>query len=172
MSTPPEPGFRVGIGYDIHRLVRDRPLILGGVEIPNDQGLAGHSDADVLVHAICDALLGALALGDIGQHFPDTSDEWEGANSLDLLRRVAGRITAEGFGVSNIDVTVVLEQPRLASHTESMRQHLATAVGIPASRVSVKATTSERLGFTGREEGIAAHAVCAVFAREESPGNQ
>lgn len=171
MSSPPEPGFRVGIGYDVHRLVPDRPLILGGVRVPFDRGLAGHSDADVLVHSVCDALLGALGLGDLGKHFPDTSEEWEGADSLDLLRGVAGRIASEGYAVSNIDVTVVLEQPRLAPHIQSMRENLAETMDIAVPRVSVKATTSEGLGFAGREEGIAAHAVCALFVREE-PGNQ
>jgi 2-C-methyl-D-erythritol 2,4-cyclodiphosphate synthase len=139
-------------------------MILGGVEIPFDRGLAGHSDADVLVHAVCDALLGALALGDLGTHFPDTSEQWAGADSLHLLEEVIARVGAEGYRVANIDVTVVLQQPRLSPYISSMRDNLAETMDTSRSAVSVKATTSEQLGFVGQERGVAAHAVCALHS--------
>lgn len=157
--------IRVGIGFDVHRLEAGRLLILGGVEIPFEKGLAGHSDADVLTHAICDAVLGALALGDIGTHFPDTDERFAGADSLDLLRQVVALADGEGYVPHNVDAVVIAERPKLASHVGQMREAIAGALGISASSVSVKATTSERLGFTGRGEGMAAQAVCTLLAK-------
>ncbi len=151
--------MRIGHGFDVHALVPGRPLILGGVEIPHQRGLAGHSDADVLLHAVCDALLGALALGDIGQHFPDSDPAWAGADSRDLLRAVMGLVSERGWQVGNLDCTVIAQAPKLAPHIPRMRAHLAADLGVDESQVSVKATTTERLGFTGRGEGIAAQAV-------------
>ncbi|HLM49214.1 MAG TPA: 2-C-methyl-D-erythritol 2,4-cyclodiphosphate synthase [Solirubrobacteraceae bacterium] len=157
MSAP-----RVGIGYDSHRFGAGRPLILGGVLIPHDRGLTGHSDADVLTHAVIDALLGAAGLTDVGALFPDTEAAYAGADSIGLLGEVAGRL---GAPVGNVDATVVLERPRLGPHREAMRARLAEALGVPAGRVNVKATTNEGMGFVGREEGVAALAV-AVLAGE------
>ena len=154
--------MRIGHGYDVHRLVPGRKLILGGVEIPHHYGLLGHSDADVLTHAVADALLGAAGLGDIGRHFPDWDPSYEGISSLVLLGRVIELVTGEGLRVSNVDATVLAQQPRLAGHIPQMMQNLARAMGVPSGRVNVKATTEEGLGFTGREEGIAAHAVCLL----------
>lgn len=154
--------MRIGYGYDVHRLVKGRKLILGGVEIPHTMGLLGHSDADVLTHAVMDALLGAAALGDIGQLFPDNDPKYEGADSLLLAAEVARRIRKAGYEIGNIDATVIAEKPKLAPHMEAMRQNLAKALDIPFDAVSVKATTEERLGFSGREEGMAAHAVCLL----------
>lgn len=154
--------MRIGQGFDVHRLVEGRRLVVGGVEIAHDKGLAGHSDADVLLHAICDALLGAAALGDIGKHFPDTDPRYRGIDSRELLRHVAGLLAARGHRVSNVDATIVAEAPRMAPHIERMVANIAADLGIEASRVSVKATTTERLGFTGRAEGIAAQAVCLI----------
>lgn len=154
--------MRVGLGYDVHRLVEGRPLIIGGVEIPFERGLAGHSDADVLLHAIADALLGAAALGDIGTHFPDSDPHWEGADSLELLRLVGERVQEAGFRVSNIDATVALQRPKLSPHIPAMCQNIARAVGIGEEDVSVKATTTEKLGFVGTGEGAAAQAVCLL----------
>ncbi len=154
--------IRIGHGYDVHRLVTGRKLILGGVEIPYEYGLDGHSDADVLVHAVMDALLGAAALGDIGQHFPDSDDRYLGADSMELLSEV-GKILAEhGFAVGNIDSTVICQRPKLKDYIPEMRERIAEILGIPAGRVSIKATTEEGLGFSGRGEGIAAHAVCLI----------
>ncbi len=155
---------RIGHGYDVHRLSAGRKLILGGVEIPREKGLLGHSDADVLVHAVMDSMLGALALGDIGKHFPDSDPEYEGADSILLLKNVSEIIKKNGFGVGNIDSTVICQSPKLAPCIEKMRKNIAAAVGCEISRVSVKATTEERLGFTGTGEGIAAHAVCILEA--------
>ncbi len=155
---------RIGHGYDVHRLSEGRKLILGGVEIPSEKGLLGHSDADVLVHAVMDSMLGALALGDIGKHFPDSAPEYEGADSILLLKNVSEIIKKNGFGVGNIDSTVICQSPKLAPCIEKMRENIAAAVGCEISRVSVKATTEERLGFTGTGEGIAAHAVCILEA--------
>lgn len=155
---------RIGHGYDVHRLSAGRKLILGGVEIPSEKGLLGHSDADVLVHAVMDSMLGALALGDIGKHFPDSDPEYEGADSILLLQNVSEIIKKNGFGVGNIDSTVICQSPKLAPCIEKMRENIAAAVGCEISRVSVKATTEERLGFTGTGEGIAAHAVCILEA--------
>ena len=154
--------MRIGHGYDVHRLVPGRPLILGGVEIPWERGLLGHSDADVLTHALMDALLGAAALGDIGKLFPDTDPAWAGADSVELLRRVVALLEAHGFAVENADCTVLAQAPKLAPHIPAMRRRLAEAMGLDVGRVSVKATTEEGLGFTGSGAGIAAHAVCLL----------
>lgn len=157
-----ELGIRIGHGYDVHRLVEDRPLILGGVEIPYEKGLLGHSDADVITHAIMDALLGACALGDIGQHFPDTDERYKGASSVCLLERVGEILREHGYQVGNIDATILAQRPKLLPYREQMRGNVARALGIPAAQVSIKATTEEGLGFTGSGEGIAAHAVAMV----------
>ena len=154
--------WRVGQGYDVHRLTEGRPLILGGVTIPYKQGLLGHSDADVLLHAIMDAALGAAALGDIGHLFPDTDPQWEGADSRALLRAVRDRLEGEGYGVVNVDATVIAQAPKLVSYREEMRRNIAEDLEIDVERVSVKATTEEGLGFTGSGEGIAAQAVCLL----------
>lgn len=156
--------IRIGHGYDVHRLVEDRKLILGGVEIPHTLGLLGHSDADVLLHAIMDALLGALALGDIGKHFPDTDDKYKGISSMHLLTLVNKLITEKGARLVNLDATLILQKPKIAPYIDNMRENIAFALGVDKSRVSVKATTEEHLGFTGREEGISAHAVVLVEA--------
>ena len=154
--------MRIGHGYDVHRLTEGRPLILGGVEIPHSLGLDGHSDADVLTHAVMDALLGAVALGDIGRHFPDTDPRYEGISSLLLLSHVRKMVEEKNCRISNIDVTVLAQRPKLAPHIPQMRENLASVLGIGSDRISVKATTEEHLGFTGREEGIACHAVCLL----------
>ena len=154
--------MRIGHGYDVHRLVEGRRLILGGVEIPFERGLLGHSDADVLTHAVMDALLGAAALGDIGKLFPDSDPAYEGADSLELLGRVARALGENGYKVGNVDATVLAQRPKLAPHIPLMREKLAQAMGTDMGRVSVKATTEEGLGFTGTGEGIAAHAVALV----------
>ncbi len=155
--------IRVGVGYDVHRFEGGRPLILGGVRVPHHEGLAGHSDADVLTHAVCDAVLGAAALGDIGAVFPDTDEQYKGADSLRLLEEVVAMAAAKGLRPHNVDAVVVAEQPRLAPYLGEMRERLAPVLGLPTEVVSVKATTSEGLGFTGREEGIAAQAVCTLW---------
>ena len=152
--------MRIGHGYDVHRLVPGRALILGGVDIPYEKGLDGHSDADVLVHAVMDALLGAAALGDIGKLFPDTDERYRGADSIALLREVKLHLT--GYSVCNIDATIIAQRPRLAGHIDAMRQNIADALSLDVSQVSVKATTEEHLGFTGSGEGIAAHAICLL----------
>lgn len=154
--------YRVGHGYDVHRLVEGRKLILGGVEIPYEKGLLGHSDADVLTHAIMDALLGAAALGDIGKHFPDTDPAFSGADSLLLAKKVKELLTDEGYEIGNIDATILAEAPKLAPFIPEMRKKIAAALGIDLSQVSVKATTEEGLGFTGEGLGIAAHALCFI----------
>lgn len=156
---------RIGFGFDVHALVPGRPLVLGGVAVPFDKGLIGHSDADVLSHAVADALLGALSLGDIGRHFPDTDPAYEGISSLELLRRVNADLLHRGWRVINVDGTVVAQAPRLAPFVDAMRENLASCLEVPVDRISVKATTSEGLGFTGRGEGIAAYAVCMVGRR-------
>ena len=153
---------RIGHGYDVHRLVEGRRLILGGVDIPWERGLLGHSDADVLTHAVMDALLGAAGLGDIGQHFPDTDPAYAGADSLKLLEHVAALLRERGFTVGNVDATVLAQRPKLAPHIPQMRDNLAQAMGVDPSRVNVKATTEEGLGFTGSGEGMAAHAVVLI----------
>ena len=154
--------MRIGHGYDVHRLVEDRKLILGGVEISHSKGLLGHSDADVLLHAISDSLLGAAALGDIGKHFPDNDEKYKGADSLVLLCEVAKLLRERGYTTVNIDATVIAEAPKLSPHILKMRENIAGALGIDIDCVSVKATTEEGLGFSGRKEGIAAHAVCLI----------
>ena len=154
--------MRIGHGYDVHRLVECRDLILGGVKIPYERGLLGHSDADVLLHAVSDALLGAAALGDIGKHFPDTDPAYKGANSLELLKIVAEKVEEAGFSVGNVDVTMIAQAPKLRPYIDRMRQNIADALGVEISRVNVKATTEERLGFTGSGEGMACHAVCLL----------
>ena len=156
------PGARVGVGYDVHRLADGRRLVLGGVEIDHERGLEGHSDADVLAHAVLDALLGAAGLEDIGAHFPDTDERWRDADSLALLREATALLAARGLRPGNVDATVVIERPRLAPHRELMRERLAAALGLPAERVSVKATRGEGMGFVGREEGVAVMAVALV----------
>jgi 2-C-methyl-D-erythritol 2,4-cyclodiphosphate synthase len=151
--------MRVGFGYDVHAFVTDRPLILGGVQVPHTHGLLGHSDADVLLHAICDALLGAAALGDIGLHFPDSDPTYKGISSLILLEKTVELIRRHGFRISNVDTTLVLQKPKLAPHIPRMVQEISRAAGLSERSVNVKATTTEHLGFTGREEGVAAYAV-------------
>ncbi|MBL8515491.1 MAG: 2-C-methyl-D-erythritol 2,4-cyclodiphosphate synthase [Betaproteobacteria bacterium] len=162
------PTFRIGHGFDVHRLVPDRPCIIGGVHVPFDKGLLGHSDADVLLHAVCDALLGAAALGDIGKHFPDSDPRYKGIDSRELLRHVARLLADQGWSVGNIDATVIAEAPRIAPHARAMVANIAADVGVPETCVNVKATTTERLGFTGRGEGIAAEAVCLLRGAEVS----
>mgnify|MGYP002580504582 FL=1 len=154
--------MRIGHGYDVHRLVEGRALVLGGVRIPFEKGLDGHSDADVLTHAVMDALLGAAALGDIGKLFPDTDDRYLGADSIALLREVDRRLTEAGYRLGNLDVTVIAQRPKLAPYINQMRQNLAAALRTELQNISVKATTEEHLGFTGSGEGIAAHAVCLL----------
>ena len=154
--------IRIGHGYDVHRLVEDRDLILGGVKIEHTLGLLGHSDADVLLHAVSDSLLGALALGDIGKHFPDTDSRYKGADSLKLLVAVYGLVKEQGYRIVNVDATVLAQKPKLAPHIPAMRQNVALALECSVEQISVKATTEEKLGFTGNEEGIAAHAVCLL----------
>ena len=154
--------MRIGHGYDVHRLVEDRKLILGGVEILYEKGLLGHSDADVLLHAISDSLLGAAALGDIGKHFPDSDEKYKGADSLVLLSEVAKILREHGYFTVNVDATVIAQAPKLAPHIKKMRENIAAALGVDVDCVSVKATTEEGLGFTGKGEGIAAHVVCLI----------
>lgn len=154
--------MRIGHGYDVHKLVEGRKLILGGVEISHTLGLLGHSDADVLTHAIMDALLGAAALGDIGQHFPDTDDRYLGADSVVLLRHVVALIDEKGYRIGNLDATVIAQKPKLMPYLPAMRETLAKAMGINVDQLNVKATTEEHLGFTGRQEGISAHCVCLL----------
>ena len=154
--------MRIGHGYDVHRLVEGRDLILGGVKLDYELGLLGHSDADVLLHAVSDALLGAAGLGDIGKHFPDTDPQYKGADSLELLQIVAQRVREAGYRVSNIDVTMIAQKPKLRPHIPQMEENIAKAVGVDASRVNVKATTEEQLGFTGTMEGMRCHAVCLL----------
>lgn len=154
--------MRIGHGYDVHRLIEGRKLILGGVEIPYKKGLDGHSDADVLLHAVMDALLGAAALGDIGKHFPDTDEKYKGADSLILLSEVGNIIEKAGYRVGNVDATVIAQKPKLAPFIEKMRENIAEALKVEINQISVKATTEEKLGFTGDGSGIAAHAVCLI----------
>ena len=154
--------FRIGYGYDVHRLVEGRDLWLGGVKVPAEKGALGHSDADVLLHALCDALLGAAGSGDIGTHFPDTDAAWKDADSRDLLRRVKEIISAEGWTVGNVDATLVLEKPKIKPHVPAMRETIAGILGIEPSAVGIKATTNEGMGFVGRGEGVCAHAVALL----------
>lgn len=160
--------MRVGIGYDVHRLVEGRKLIIGGVEIEHTLGLLGHSDADVLLHAIMDALLGAAALGDIGKHFPDTDPQYKGASSIELLKCVGKLLEEKGYLVENIDATIIAQKPKMRPHIEQMEQNIAGALGIDISQINVKATTEEGLGFTGTEEGISSQAICALTTIYES----
>ena len=161
--------IRVGIGYDVHRLVCDRDLILGGIRIPYDKGLLGHSDADVLTHAICDALLGALGLGDIGRHFPDSNPEYRGISSLKLLDNVIGKMRQCSYTVGNIDAVIIAQQPRLSPYIAQMQTNLAMVMGISSKVVNVKATTTEGLGFTGTGEGIAAQAIVSIICCKQKP---
>ena len=154
--------MRIGHGYDVHRLVEGRELILGGVKIEYEKGLLGHSDADVLLHAVSDALLGAAGLGDIGRYFPDTDPKYKGADSLELLRQVAGKIAAAGYRVGNVDVTMIAQRPRLKDFIPRMETNIASALNVDPGRINVKATTEERLGFTGSGEGMSCHAVCLL----------
>jgi len=156
---------RTGLGWDVHRLKAGRPLILGGVTVPSDLGLEGHSDADILAHAVTDAVLGAAALGDIGMHFPDTDPRWKDANSIELLRRVAGLVAGEGFVIGNVDVTVILESPKIRDHVDAMRAAVAAAIGLDVARVSIKGKTNEGVDAVGRGEAIAAHAVALLRSR-------
>ena len=158
--------MRIGHGYDVHRLVEGRDLILGGVKIDYEKGLLGHSDADVLLHAVSDALLGAAGLGDIGRHFPDTDPKYKGADSLELLREVYRKISEKGFRVGNIDVTMIAQKPKLKDYISQMQENIAAAVNVSPERVNVKATTEEKLGFTGTGEGMACHAVCLLEETE------
>lgn len=154
--------FRVGHGYDVHRLVEGRDLIVGGVKIDYDKGLLGHSDADVLLHAVADAVLGAAAMGDIGKHFPDTDEKFKGADSLMLLKNVVDKISEKGYRISNIDATVIAQAPKMSSYINKMRENIAGVCNIDIDDVNVKATTEEKLGFTGSGEGISAHSVCLI----------
>jgi 2-C-methyl-D-erythritol 2,4-cyclodiphosphate synthase len=155
--------FRIGTGFDVHQLVSDRPCVIGGVTIPFDKGLLGHSDADVLLHAVCDAVLGAAALGDIGKHFPDSDQAYKNADSRVLLRSVVAKIQALGFRIGNLDATVIAEAPKMAPHIAQMRANIAADCAIALDCVNVKATTTEKLGFTGRGEGIAAEAIALIY---------
>lgn len=169
--------MRVGMGYDVHRLVEDRKLILGGVEIPCEKGLLGHSDADVLLHAIMDALLGAAALGDIGKHFPDTDPAYKGISSLELLKKVGDLLEQQSFLIENIDATIIAQAPKMRPHIDTMRENIAGTLGIALEQVNVKATTEEGLGFTGSGQGISAQAICMLtspfnLALEDSPSTK
>ena len=155
--------MRIGQGYDVHKLVEGRKLILGGVEIPYEKGLLGHSDADVLVHAVMDALLGAAALGDIGQHFPDTDPRYEGISSIELMKKVGELLEEKGYVVENIDATIIAQKPKMAPHIPTMRENIAEALGIKISQLNIKATTEEGLGFTGQGEGISSQAICSLY---------
>ena len=155
--------MRIGIGYDVHKLVEGRKLILGGVEIAHEKGLLGHSDADVLVHAIMDAMLGALALGDIGKHFPDTDPKYKGIDSIELLKFVNNLIVSKGYKVNNIDSIIIAQAPKMAPHISTMRENIAKAIDVEIDCVSVKATTEEGLGFTGNKEGISSQAICSLI---------
>jgi 2-C-methyl-D-erythritol 2,4-cyclodiphosphate synthase len=157
---------RIGFGYDVHRLAEGRALVLGGVTIPYSHGLDGHSDADVLVHAIADALLGAAALGDIGKHFPNTDPQYRGISSLVLLEHVAGLLETRGYALVNVDATLILEAPKILPHVPRMQENIGRALGVQPDRISIKATTGEAMGFVGRREGAAAHAVAAIVQRQ------
>jgi 2-C-methyl-D-erythritol 2,4-cyclodiphosphate synthase len=163
--------MRIGQGFDVHQLVEGRKLVIGGVEIPHAKGLLGHSDADVLLHAICDALLGAAALGDIGKHFPDSDARYKGIDSRELLRHVAALVEANRWRVANVDATIIAEAPRMAPHIPKMVAHIAADLGVHPSCVNVKATTTEKLGFAGRGEGIAAQAICLLETQPQESGS-
>ena len=162
--------MRIGHGYDVHRVTEGRKMIIGGVEIPYEKGLLGHSDADVLLHAVTDALLGAAALGDIGRHFPDTDPRYKGIDIRILLRHAVELLTERGYRAGNVDATVIAQKPKLAPYIDRMKENIAADLGVDPDQVNVKATTEERLGFTGREEGIAAHAVCLIEKADNSGG--
>ncbi len=163
MTESALPDLRIGHGFDVHAFAENRKLMIGGVEIAHDRGLLGHSDADVLLHAICDALLGAAGLGDIGRHFPDSDPAYAGIDSRTLLRNIAQQLAALGWQVGNVDATIIAQAPKMAPHIAAMTAHIAADLGVALARVNVKATTTERLGFTGRGEGIAAEAVCMIY---------
>lgn len=165
MAVSAMPPFRIGFGYDVHQFAEGRELWLGGVLIPHSMGLLGHSDADVLLHAVCDALLGAVAMGDIGKHFPDTDQAWKGADSKKLLGAVVKLLDEAGWLVGNVDCTLVLERPKIMPHAPAMRSTMATLLGVAEDAVSIKATTNEKLGYVGREEGACAHAVALVYRK-------
>ena len=154
--------MRVGLGYDVHKLVEGRKLIIGGVNVPHEKGLLGHSDADVLIHAVMDSILGALALGDIGKHFPDTDEKYKGADSMKLLEFVYNLINEKGYGICNIDCTIIAQSPKMAPHIQNMRENIAKALNTSIENINVKATTEEGLGFTGAKEGIAAQSICLL----------
>ena len=154
--------MRVGLGYDVHKLVEGRKLIIGGVNVPHEKGLLGHSDADVLIHAVMDSILGALALGDIGKHFPETDEKYKGADSMKLLEFVYNLINEKGYGIGNIDCTIIVQSPKMAPHIQNMRENIAKALNTSIENINVKATTEEGLGFTGAKEGIAAQSICLL----------
>ena len=160
--------MRIGMGYDVHKLVENRKLILGGVEIEHEKGLLGHSDADVLLHAIMDSILGALALGDIGKHFPDTDEKYKGANSMKLLEHVYNLITEKGYIIGNLDATIIAQAPKMAPHILKMRENIANVLNTDVNNINVKATTEEGLGFTGNKEGISAQSICLLFNIDNS----
>ena len=161
--------FRIGFGYDVHRLVEGRPLIIGGVRIPHHLGLMGHSDADVLTHAVMDAILGAASMGDIGQHFPDSDPAYKNADSLELLKKILEMVEQDGYRINNLDGTIVAEKPKLASSLDLMKENLAQVLDVRTDQISIKATTSEGLGFCGRQEGMAAYAVVSLTSSHPSP---
>lgn len=154
--------MRVGLGYDVHKLVEGRKLIIGGIDVPHEKGLLGHSDADVLIHAVMDSILGALALGDIGKHFPDTDEKYKGADSMKLLEFVYNLINEKGYGIGNIDATIIAQSPKMAPHIQNMRENIAKVLNTSIENINVKATTEEGLGFTGAKEGIAAQSICLL----------
>ncbi|MGO0907616.1 2-C-methyl-D-erythritol 2,4-cyclodiphosphate synthase [Clostridioides difficile] len=160
--------MRIGLGYDVHKLTEERKLIIGGVEIPHDKGLLGHSDADVLIHAIMDSILGALALGDIGKHFPDTDEKYKGIDSMKLLEHVYNLITSKGYKIGNIDSTIIAQSPKMAPHIESMRKNIAKALNTDIENINIKATTEEGLGFTGAKQGIASQSICLLLLTSQN----
>ncbi|MCC0647460.1 2-C-methyl-D-erythritol 2,4-cyclodiphosphate synthase [Clostridioides sp. ZZV15-6598] len=160
--------MRIGLGYDVHKLTEERKLIIGGVEIPHDKGLLGHSDADVLIHAIMDSILGALALGDIGKHFPDTDEKYKGIDSMKLLEHVYNLITSKGYKIGNIDSTIIAQSPKMAPHIESMRKNIAKVLNTDIENINIKATTEEGLGFTGAKQGIASQSICLLLLTSQN----
>ena len=160
--------MRIGLGYDVHKLTEDRKLIIGGVEIPHDKGLLGHSDADVLIHAIMDSILGALALGDIGKHFPDTDEEYKGADSMKLLEHVYNLITSKGYKIGNLDSTIIAQRPKMAPYIESMRSNISKVLNTDIDNINIKATTEEGLGFTGAKQGIASQSICLLLLTSQN----
>ncbi|WP_114108883.1 2-C-methyl-D-erythritol 2,4-cyclodiphosphate synthase [Clostridioides difficile] len=160
--------MRIGLGYDVHKLTEDRKLIIGGVEIPHDKGLLGHSDADVLIHAIMDSILGALALGDIGKHFPDTDEEYKGADSMKLLEHVYNLITSKGYKIGNIDSTIIAQSPKMVPYIESMRSNISKVLNTDIDNINIKATTEEGLGFTGAKQGIASQSICLLLLTSQN----